>query len=71
MSGVPELGVAIRRLRRQRGWSLAQLAEMVGISVGFLSEIERGRKDTSLAHLRDIATAFGLRHSELWAEAGL
>ena len=70
-AGVPELGAAIRRLRIERGWTLADLAFRAGMSVASLSEVERGVKDTSLAKLRAIAGAFGMAHSELWREAGL
>jgi transcriptional regulator with XRE-family HTH domain len=68
---VPELGVAVRRLRKAHGWTLAELAAYVGMSVASLSEFERGRKDTTLAKTRLLAEAFGLKHSELWREAGL
>lgn len=70
-AGVPELGAAVRRLRLARGWTLAELAGRVGMSVASLSEVERGRKDTTLAKTRALAAAFGMEHSALWREAGL
>lgn len=48
-------GVRFRRLRQRRGLSLAQVAKATGISVGFLSALERGQMSASIATLRRIA----------------
>jgi transcriptional regulator with XRE-family HTH domain len=42
-------------MRIQRGLSLAQVAESVGISVGFLSALERSRMSASVSTLRKLA----------------
>lgn len=39
----PPFGEALRRLRRERGWSLRELSRRAGVSFGRLAEIERGR----------------------------
>lgn len=38
-----ELGTAIRARRRQRGLTQTELAGLCGVSVRFVSEVERGR----------------------------
>ena len=48
-------GPRFRRLRVRRGLSLAQVARATGVSVGFLSALERGQMRGSVATLRRIA----------------
>lgn len=48
-------GERFRRLRTRRGLSLAQVARSTGVSVGFLSALERGLMRSSIATLRRIA----------------
>jgi DNA-binding transcriptional MerR regulator/mannose-6-phosphate isomerase-like protein (cupin superfamily) len=48
-------GQRFRRLRTGRGLSLAQVARATGVSVGFLSALERGQMRSSIATLRRIA----------------
>ena len=48
-------GQRFRRLRTRRGLSLAQVARSTGVSVGFLSSLERGQMRSSVATLRRIA----------------
>ena len=48
-------GQRFRRLRAHRGLSLAQVARESGVSVGFLSALERGQMRASIATLRRIA----------------
>ena len=48
-------GQRFRRLRARRGLSLAQVARATGVSVGFLSALERGQMRASVATLRRIA----------------
>lgn len=51
------IGLQIRQLRRSRGLTLTQLAEMSGRSVGNLSEIERDKSPITIQTLGDIAQA--------------
>jgi DNA-binding transcriptional MerR regulator/quercetin dioxygenase-like cupin family protein len=52
----PQLpGQRFRRLRMRRKLSLAQVARATGVSVGFLSALERGQMRCSVATLRRIA----------------
>lgn len=48
-------GQRFRRLRARRGLSLAQVARATGVSVGFLSALERGQMRASVGTLRRIA----------------
>ncbi len=48
-------GVRFRRLRQRRNLSLAQVARATGVSVGFLSALERGQMRASIGTLRRIA----------------
>jgi transcriptional regulator with XRE-family HTH domain len=48
-------GQRFRRLRARRGLSLAQVAQATGVSVGFLSALERGQMRASVATLRRVA----------------
>ena len=48
-------GLRFRRLRQGRNLSLAQVASTTGVSVGFLSALERGQMSASIGTLRRIA----------------
>ena len=49
------IGTRLRQLRNRRGLSLAQVAKAVGISVGFLSALERSHMSASVSTLRKLA----------------
>lgn len=49
------LGKNISRIRRQKGMSSEQLAYQNGISKGYMSDIENGKRLPSLAMLAKIA----------------
>jgi DNA-binding transcriptional MerR regulator/mannose-6-phosphate isomerase-like protein (cupin superfamily) len=49
------LGLRLRQLRIKRGKPLAEVAEAVGISVGFLSALERSHMSASVGTLRKLA----------------
>ena len=51
------LGKKIRDLRFRRGLTVQQLAELSGLSKGFISQVENERTSPSLATLRDLARA--------------
>jgi DNA-binding transcriptional MerR regulator/quercetin dioxygenase-like cupin family protein len=54
--GTPNaIGVHLRKLRAKRDLSLAQVAKSVGISVGFLSALERSHMSASVGTLRRLA----------------
>jgi DNA-binding transcriptional MerR regulator/mannose-6-phosphate isomerase-like protein (cupin superfamily) len=49
------IGAHLRRLRAKKKLSLAQVAQAVGISVGFLSALERSQMSGSVGTLRKLA----------------
>ena len=51
------LGKRLRALRKEQGFTLAQLGQQVGLSASYLSQIERGVTMPSLARLTAIASA--------------
>lgn len=62
------LGRTIRKLRGD-GLTQKQLAERAGIHRTYLTRIEAGQENPSWRVVGDIASALGLRVSELAAEA--
>jgi len=63
-------GQRFRRLRAKRGLSLAQVAKATGVSVGFLSALERGQMRSSVATLRRIARFYRTNILSLFETAG-
>ncbi len=51
------LGKRLRALRNERGLTLVQLGQQVGLSASYLSQIERGETTPSLSRLTTIAKA--------------
>jgi len=60
------VGARLRRLRRERGWRLEDLAERTDLSVAYLSRIEGGERQPSLTALFAIAQAYGVPFSALF-----
>src|ERR1700686_1273695 len=52
--GAGAIGSHLRQLRAKRKLSLAQVARAVGISVGFLSALERSQMNASVGTLRKL-----------------
>lgn len=59
------LGVRVKKLRSDRGWSLEALANASGVSRSMLSQIEREQANPTLAVTLRIAQAFGMSLGEL------
>lgn len=62
-----ELGAAIRRLRKESGLTLVQLAQRSQLSHPFLSQLERGLTRPSMRSLHRIALALGTTQQALLA----
>lgn len=69
MNLVISLGRVIRKRRRSRGLSQEALAELAGLSRGYLGEIERGEVVASIESTSKIANALGKQCHELIREA--
>lgn len=62
-------GMAVYRLRKGRGLSQDQLADMLGISKQAVSNYERGIREPDFNMLEDLASTFGMTVPELFAAA--
>lgn len=60
------LGADLRALRKGRGLTLAGMAEAMGRSVGWLSQVERDLSEPSISDLRQIAGLLGVPISMLF-----
>jgi transcriptional regulator with XRE-family HTH domain len=63
-----QVAANLRRLRRERGWSLEELASRAGVSRAMLSQVETGKTTPSIAVLWKIASGFGVPFAELLRE---
>lgn len=63
-------GQPFRRMRLKRGLSLAQVARATGLSVGFLSALERGQMHSSVATLQRIARFYKTNILSMFATNG-
>ncbi|ACA18240.1 transcriptional regulator, XRE family [Methylobacterium sp. 4-46] len=57
------LGEQIRALRKIKGLTLQQIAGEIGVSIGYLSQIERNRSKLPIGVLKRIATILGVQLS--------
>jgi transcriptional regulator with XRE-family HTH domain len=55
-------------LRKQRGWSQAELREHVGVHIAHLSRMENGKAQPSVEMLQKLARAFGVTMDYLMDE---
>ncbi len=62
-----QFGQRIKAIRLERQMSQEQFAELLGISVDFLSLIERGINAPSFENLEVFSTQLGMSVSELFA----
>ena len=60
----------VRAFRRERLWSRGDLAELLGISYGYIDAIENGRSNPSLTLAYEIAEAFQTNVSEVFPPEG-
>lgn len=61
------LNLNIRTIRKQRGMTIAQLAEVIGVSTPHLSEVERGKKNVNNHLLLRLSDALGVAPEDLIA----
>lgn len=60
-----DLGTRIRCLRKERGVTLAVMAETTGLSLGYLSKLENDLTSPTIAHLHKICEALGLTINDI------
>jgi transcriptional regulator with XRE-family HTH domain len=54
------IGRAIRIIREAKGLRMTQLAQMADVSIPFLSLVEAGAREPSLAAMEKVASALGI-----------
>ncbi len=62
------LGDALRRLRLRQGRTLREVSASARVSLGYLSEVERGQKEASSELLAAICSALGTPLSQVFRE---
>lgn len=60
------LGTAIRSIRKERGWSLADAARATGFSISTLSKVENGQRSLTYDKLVQLASKFSVDVSRLF-----
>lgn len=55
-----EIGDVLRALRQEQGRTLREVSSQARVSLGYLSEVERGQKEASSELLESITTALGV-----------
>jgi len=65
-SDIVTLGADIRALRKARDLTLVELSDILGRSVGWLSQVERDKSEPGVNDLRDLAKALDISVSSLF-----
>ena len=65
------LGEVLRERRLERGMTLRQVSAEARVSLGYISEIERGQKEASSELLASLCGALDARLSEILSEVSV
>ncbi len=63
-----KLGMTLKRLRQQRGWTQEELARKVGVHRVYVAQMEAATKSPSLRTLEKLAKALRVKVSTLLGE---
>ncbi len=63
-----EIGDVLRSTRQQQGWTLREVSGRARVSLGYLSEVERGHKEASSELLGSICEALATPMSSVLRE---
>jgi y4mF family transcriptional regulator len=66
-----EIGTVIRKQRNLRGLNQTQLAQLAGVSLNLISQIEKGKPRVQFAKILQILTVLGLQFKIEVGAAGL
>lgn len=58
-------GLKLRKFRQERGWALKDVSKATGLSMSYLSEIEKGRKYPKHDKIVDLARGLGVSYEDL------
>jgi transcriptional regulator with XRE-family HTH domain len=59
------VGRNVGRIRREKGLTQEQLAEISGFSQQYISGLEQGRRNPTVVTVYELAMALGVSHMEL------
>ncbi|MFZ7120701.1 MAG: helix-turn-helix domain-containing protein [Eubacteriaceae bacterium] len=62
------IGIMLKKIRKSRSLTLKMLAEKSGLSISYISDIERNRANPSLERLNDLSQALDIPISVLLGE---
>jgi len=62
------LGAVLRSRRQDAGRTLREVSRSAQVSLGYLSEIERGQKEASSELIGSVCRALGLTQSEIFSD---
>jgi len=68
--GLDDIGFQIRQLRKAKGYTLQQVATHLGVSIGYVSQIERNRSKLSIGMLKRISDLFGVHMNWFFQSGG-
>ncbi|CAL8897246.1 helix-turn-helix domain-containing protein [Kocuria varians] len=63
-----EIGEVLRNVRQRQGRTLREVSHSARVSLGYLSEVERGQKEASSELLASICTALDIPMSQMLRE---
>lgn len=64
------LGKRLRELRKERGWTLAEVSKRTGLAISTVSKVERGEMSPTYDKFMRLAHGLGLDVGELFAPGG-
>lgn len=64
-SVIKAFGERVRQLRKEKGYTMESLAELAGIDARQLSNIERGKVNTTISSIHVLSKALNISMSEL------
>ena len=62
------LGAVLRSRRQEAGRTLREVSREAQVSLGYLSEIERGQKEASSELIASVCRALGLAQSQIFSD---
>lgn len=62
------VGLNFSRLRREKGFTQERYAEISGVTQQYVSDLERGLRNPTVVTLFHLASALGVKPSDLLAE---
>ncbi|MGE8204733.1 helix-turn-helix domain-containing protein [Heyndrickxia sp. NPDC080065] len=64
-----EIGIKIKKLRKERKLTLKQIADHTNLSISFLSQVERSKSSITLESLKKISEALGVNPSYFFSKS--